>query len=161
MKGLVTFVLLVCLVGGVLLVTGVLPLGRGGIQPVKLATSRDEALKLAKDEDLPAIARATKVVITQVDIRATKRRQTTVETKDAIERIHGALTIAPERGNSGGMRLYMLEFYRRNKLVRTAYVHANDEWGIQRPGGSYWIIGKNTRLRRMLDELLAPAGWSG
>jgi len=166
MKGLAAFILLICAVGGVLWAAGVLPTGESGeageIQPVKTAASRAEALKLAKEEDLPAIAQADKVVIKQIDIVRSKRRQITVESKTALEQIHDALTIAQQREDAASTRVYTLNFYRDGNLIRTVYVHWNNEWGIDRPGGrgNYWYIGKNDQLPALLNKLLQPAGWT-
>lgn len=164
MKGLMTFILLVCFVGGVLWATGVLPIGNSGgaeeIQPVKTAATRAEALKLAKDEDLPAIAQSTKVFIKQFDVVSMKRRQITIESEDVIKEIVNGLPIAQERERAAAIRVFTLKFYRDDELVRTVYVDANNEWGVDRPGGTYWIIGKNNALPVMLSNMLLPAKWT-
>jgi hypothetical protein len=163
--GLLKLILFVGAVGAVLWWTGVLLPGdgkdaaadAGAIEPVKAAATRAEAIKLAQDEDLPAIARATKVVIKYMDVVKMQNHEVTVESAAALKNIRGALTVTRDEPAGGAIKPYTLTFYRGNDAVRVVSVHIDGKWGVQRPG-SYWILGTNAQLVGLLNQLLAQGG---
>ena len=156
MKGLVALILLVCLVGGVLWATGVLPIsGRGGgpIQPLKPAASQAEAIKLAKKEDLPAIEQATKVIVKLVvNGWWSFRNERTIESQTVLRQICKAMTICKTEQSARGLRA-RLEFYRGDQLLRMVDVYTDGQWGIVRPNHHFWPLGRNRRLADLVDQL--------
>jgi len=156
MKGLVAFVLLACAVGGVLWATGVLPItGRGGgpIQPLKRAASLEEAIKLAKKEDLPTIDHATKVVVKLVvNGWWSFRNERTIESEAVLRQMRGAMTVCETGQSASGLRA-RLEFYRGDRLLRMVNVYADGQWGIVRPNHHFHVVGCSRRLADMVNGL--------
>lgn len=163
--GLLKLMLFAGAVGAVLWWTGILSPGDGkdtpvsadAIEPVKAAATRAEAVKLAQDEDLPAIAKATKAVIKYFDVVKMETHEATIESATALKSIRGALTLTQDEPAGGAIKPYTLTFYRGDEVVRIVSVHVDGKWGIQRPG-TYWILGTNDGLTKLLDQLLAQNG---
>jgi len=126
MKGLVALILLVCAVGAILWATDVLPISgrRGGpIQPLKPASSQEEAIKLAKREDLPTIEHATKVIVKLVvNGWWSFRNERTIESETVLRRMREAMTICETGQSARGLRA-RLEFYRGDRLLRMVDVY--------------------------------------
>jgi hypothetical protein len=131
------------------------------IEPAAEAKTQAEALKLAKEQDLPAIAKADKVVITQhfadeasadEEIFA-EGRETTIDDEAVLKQIRAALVVKQVEP-SGGETKYTLTFYRGDKVVREVWVYAYGEWGITRGNGPDWTLGSNQKLADLLDDLV-------
>ncbi len=128
------------------------------IQPAKAAKTQEEAITLAKEDDLPAIARANKVVIEQFfddGQHFDKAKEITVEDQDTLKKIREALAVEDVEASFGEMK-YRLHFYLGDVLIRDIYVFLYGEWGIFREGRD-WALGCNEDLADVLDELFEEA----
>jgi hypothetical protein len=125
------------------------------IVPVRAAETQDEAIRLATEVDLPAIAKANKVVIKRFfdgDEILPEPRQITVDAQATLKLIRDALTVKKTEP-SGGETAYELAFYRDDELVREVWVYPYGEWGITRNQGPEWTLGRNQKLADVLDAL--------
>ncbi|MBN1916936.1 MAG: hypothetical protein JW889_03420 [Verrucomicrobia bacterium] len=161
-SGLLKLILVAGAIGAALWWTGILPQGDAEdagpnadkIEPARAAATRAEAMKLTQDEDLPAIAKANKLVIKCFDVVKMETHQVTVEDTAALKSIRAALTVTQDEPAGGSIKPYTLTFYRGDEVVRIVSVHVDGKWGIQRPG-TYWVLGANDGLPELLDQLLA------
>lgn len=139
------------------------------IRPVAEAWTQAGAIAMAKEHDLPAIAKADRVVIAQhfADEASADRasangafvdeaRETTVKDKDALKRIREALVVKQVEP-SGGETMYTLTFYRGDEVVREVWVYPYGEWGITRPKSASWTLGENEKLGEVLEGLVEGA----
>jgi len=158
---LLTRIALACAAAAVLLVCGALaaeetePLADNAeaIAPAKAAETQDDAITLAKEEDLPAIAKANKVVIKQV---GPDEEEITIGARELLKQIREALTVKKTEP-SGGENKYTLTFFLDDKPVREVWVYEDGEWGIMRPEGTSWTLGSNEKLADLIDDLLERA----
>jgi hypothetical protein len=151
LSGLIMCIALACAVGAVLLASGTLAAGgREPIIPVKSAQTQEEAIKLAQEEDLPAMALADMVIVAEIGLDA---RSVRVKSKSRLRRTLRAL-IVEQVEPAGGQTKYTFTFYRGNELIRKVWVHPDGEWTILRPDSPYWALGRNDKLVDLADDLL-------
>lgn len=128
------------------------------IAPAKRADTQDDAIKLAKGVDLPAIAKANKVVIKQIgpDESRPEGREITIGAPDLLKQIRAALVVEKTEP-SGGETKYTLTFYLDDKPVRELWVYDYGEWGLTLNQGPEWTLGRNEKLADLIDDLLERA----
>jgi hypothetical protein len=113
------------------------------IPAVKAAVDQDEAIRLAREMDLPALEKADRVVIEEAKIRRDGRRVTLADADD-IKGLRKTLKPS-EVPPSGGITAATLLFYRGTVLIRKVWVFEGGEWGFERPGTS-WTTGREADL---------------
>jgi len=158
---LLTRIALACAAAAVLLVCGALaaeetePPAKEAevIPPPKAAESQDDAITLAKEEDLPAIAKANKVVIKQL---GPDENEITIGARELLKQIREALTVKKTEP-SGGENKYTLTFFLDDKPIREVWVYDYGEWGITRNQGPEWTLGRNEKLADLIDDLVEAA----
>ncbi|MBN1916935.1 MAG: hypothetical protein JW889_03415 [Verrucomicrobia bacterium] len=167
LAGLIAFPGLVCAVGAFLLASSVLraedigpPTGEAEtIPPPKAAETQDEAIKLAKEVDLPAIAKANRVVITRFfdgDEVLPEPEEITVGALATLKQIREALIVEKTEPSSGENK-YELTFYLDDKPIREIWVYDNGEWGLTLNQGPDWTLGRNQKLADFIQGLFEVA----
>jgi len=122
------------------------PHGADEIPPVRAAADQEEALRLARQEDLPALQKADRVVV------KADGRQVVVTAREALDELRQGLKprkVPPSAGETA----YTLTFSRGPTPIRTVWVYHNGEWGFDRPDGPSWTIGCETDLIRAIKRL--------
>ncbi len=134
---------------GVLMVAGSLRAStsrsddKADIPAVKAAADQDEAIRLAREVDLPALEKTDRVVIEEAKIGRDGRR-VILKDADAIKGLRKSLKpskVPP----SGGLTAATLSFYRGKVLIRKVWVFGDGEWGFERPGTD-WTTGREADL---------------
>jgi hypothetical protein len=120
------------------------------IPSVQAAKDQEDALRLAREIDLPVLGRADKVVIEEAPRRGGRRL--TLENPNDIKVLREALkpTGGPE---TGGMNAVTICFFRKNELIRKIWVFEGGEWGFERPSVSH-TTGHEASLWMILEEHL-------
>jgi len=126
--------------------------GATNIPPVKAAETQAEALRLAREEDLPAIKKADKLVIKQ----PRGKKQVTLNAPAELKKIKQALVVE-KRNPSAGMTKYSLSFYHGDTLIRAIWVYEYGEWGVSRPANPSWTLGYNSTLSALCHQYLQRA----
>lgn len=121
------------------------------IRAVRDARTQNEAIRLAKADDLPAVEHADRVVVEQV---WPDKKRTVVTDAASIRCLREGLTVSA-LPPSGGETKWQIGFYRGETLLRQAWVFPYGEWGFQRPKGPSWTCGRNDALPKLIGELLA------
>ena len=120
------------------------------IPPVQAAKDQEDALRLARQIDLPLLAKADKVIIDQAPRRG--RRRLTLENPDNIKTLREALK--PSGGpETGGMNAVTISFFRKAELIRKIWVFEGGEWGFERPSVSH-TTGHEANLWMIIQEHL-------
>jgi hypothetical protein len=124
---------------------------KADIPAVKAAVDQDEAIRLARDVDIPALEKADRVVIEEAKI-GRGGRQVTLEDADDLKGLRKALKpreVAP----SAGITAATLSFYRGKVLIRKVWVFGDGEWGFERPGTD-WTTGGEVELWERIRKYL-------
>jgi hypothetical protein len=111
--------------------------------------SEEKAHEQAKAKDLPAIAKADRVTITAVS-------EVVTDVKDAklVAPIIAELKVT-DATQSAGSTEYTLTFYKDKEKIRTVWVYASGEWGVNPPEGNGWMCGKGDGLVKAIKAALA------
>lgn len=125
----------------------------------KPAQTQGEALRLAREQDLPAIRQADRLVIKMASWAGSK--QVVVRNPPWLAKINSALVLR-QVSPSGGENWAALTWYKGDKEIRAAWVFNYGEWGFERPSTD-WTLGRNQALVKVIREALAepkhrPAG---
>ncbi len=108
------------------------------------AATQAEALRLAREVDLPALAEADRVTIEKAD----SGDMITSSVPTTLNPLRDAL-VASDVPPSGGKRFATLIFSRGEIVIREVWVYPGGEWGFVRPGTS-WTTGQSDRLWGLL-----------
>ncbi|MDR3619507.1 MAG: sigma-70 family RNA polymerase sigma factor [Paludisphaera borealis] len=110
--------------------------------------NRAEAVREAKDVDLPALEKADRIAI---DSLANGSRMSVSNARSSREFVRA---LKPGgRPVDDGKPAATLWFYRGDKLLRKVWVREGGEWGFERPGAS-WTTGADSELWRLVDQRL-------
>jgi hypothetical protein len=131
------FALIVCFLGGAGCVSD--KSGTFIPAPIQEASSRQDALRQARQLDLPTVAKANRLVLTDssgqvYEIFSRQRIDQFIQALDRIER--------PPPQYS---RKWIVTFYIDNTQLREIWVGQDGSWGFARPGNS-WQIGTSESL---------------
>jgi hypothetical protein len=121
------------------------------IPAIKAVADQNEAIRLARDVDLPILEKADRVVLEESAIDRGHRR-VILEDEDDIKRLRKSLKprdVPP----SGGMVALRLSFFRGKVPLREVWVFEGGEWGFERPGTS-WTTGGEADLWKTLRTLM-------
>ena len=153
---------------GILLVAGMISAetGRGdeeknraGLPASQAASDQAEAIRLAREVDLPALEKADRVVIQRGQGRGGARVE--LDDPEAIMDLRQALK-PKEVPPSGGVTTYRLAFYRGETPIRKIWVFENGEWGFEREKGTSWTIGRDAApIQAIKGQVTALAAHSG
>jgi hypothetical protein len=112
----------------------------------RAAKDRAEAVREAKDVDLPALEKADRVIV-----EAT-RNNWRWNVNDASLVREFVKSLAPsDSPRQGGELKVSLIFMKGEEPIRTAWVREGGEWGFERPSAS-WTTGSNPELWRLLER---------
>ncbi len=117
--------------------------------PARAADTQKEALRLAANEDLPAVKRANRVTATLVRDSAKER---TITDPEVLKAILAALTVK-ETPPSGGVTWAKVTWLAGDSVIRQAWVYEDGEWGFERPGTA-WTVGESPALAKLLRQLV-------
>jgi hypothetical protein len=123
------------------------PGGGGPNSAVASASSQGDARALAEQSDLPAIATADRLLITEASGKAV-----TISTQAGLDGVRTALVVA-HTPPSGGETWATLQWFKGETKVREVWVYGNGEWGVDRPGTS-WTLGRSAALAVAITSLL-------
>src|SRR5262249_9664035 len=98
------------------------------IPSVQAAKDQEDALRLAREIDLPLLAKADKVVIEE----SANGRRHTIEKADDMKELREALKVSQQLPG-GGKNAVTILFYRKKDLIRQVWVFKGGEWGFERP----------------------------
>lgn len=118
---------------------------------IRPSDDQADAIRQARQTDLPALDGATRVVI-ESDPPAQVAPVERSGPAD-IAAIRSALALR-EIPPSGGMRAYRLRFFRGETPIRAVWVYGSGEWGFERPGQASWTLGSNPELVRTIRALI-------
>jgi len=120
------------------------------IPSVRAAKDQEDALRLAREIDLPVLAKSDKVLIEEASRRGDRRL--ILENHEDIKALRDALkpSGAPE---TGGMNAVTISFFRKNELIRKIWVFQGGEWGFERPSVSH-TTGHEANLWMIIEKYL-------
>ncbi|GEM_PF-4341894 len=126
---------------------------RQAIQPAAEAKSQAEALRLAKEVDLPLLEQASRV---EIEEAGGVRRTRIVKAAGDLAKIRQALTVG-KTPPTGGENAAVLTFMTGKTVLRKVWIFKSGEWGFQRAKGTHWSTGKNQKLFAIIaGHLEAP-----
>jgi hypothetical protein len=119
------------------------------LTPVRAAKDQAEAIRLAREEDLPALASADRAVVTE----ARSGRKVTVDRPVELETLRRAL-ITASVPPSAGETAWEVRFFQGDRLIREVWVYPYGEWGFVRPEPPSWTVGSAPGLVEVIRKLL-------
>jgi RNA polymerase sigma factor (sigma-70 family) len=122
--------------------------------PVQEAKDQAQALALAAQDDLPAIAQADRAVVRW--LFGDRPKQVTIADPHALKKIR-SLLIVKEIPPSAGENYLQISFWKGDVALRQIWAYQNGEWGIVRPKAPHWTLGTNPELIAALEELAKTA----
>jgi len=120
---------------------------------VKAAANQRTALRMAQQEDLPALAAADKIVIRTAPWAGAK--EVTITGAARLKQLRSALTVK-ETPPSGGKTWATLTWMTGERTIREVWLFNYGEWGFERPSTS-WTIGHNAELVAIIKKWLNEA----
>lgn len=120
------------------------------IPAVRPCKNQDEAVRLAREEDLPAIEQADRLEILLIGEGVDFAPRIAVTKAADIREILGLLRVrmTPDLESESE---FSLIFYRKEKPIREIWVYPDGTWGVDRPGGGN-ATGRSPALAESLRE---------
>jgi hypothetical protein len=114
------------------------------------AETQDEAIRLAKESDLPSLEKAE-----YANIKRLREDLANVLVADPAElkQLREALLVKAVPP-SAGEQLYQVTLFQGERAVRGIWVYDYGEWGFTRRTGPHWTVGVNPDLPKLLDGLI-------
>ncbi len=109
------------------------------IPAAKDAKDQAEAIRLARQTDIPAAKRADRLVIQEAGVPIGGGKRVTIDSAEEV----GDLSRAQKPKAvpaGGGMTAATFSSYRGDRLIRSIWVFEGGEWGFDRPGTD-WTTG--------------------
>lgn len=121
------------------------------VAAVKPATNQRTALRMAQQEDIPALDAADKIVIQTAPWAGAK--EVAITSAAHLKQLRSAL-IVKETPPSGGETWATLTWMNGERTIREIWVFDYGEWGFERPSTS-WTIGHNGELVAIINKHLS------